>query len=694
MTACNHLRNETSPYLLQHAYNPVHWYPWGKAALQCAQETGKPILLSVGYSACHWCHVMAHESFEHRDTADLMNELFINIKVDREERPDIDRIYQTAHQLITRRPGGWPLTMFLTPEDQTPFFGGTYFPDTARHGLPAFQQILLKVEEYFRQHRADIDAQRRALSNAMQHLEPQNQPQTLLDSAPLTAAREQLEAAFDPRHGGFGDAPKFPHPSNLERLLRHYAITLCQGNRDDGALDMLLRTLKLMAEGGIFDHLGGGFSRYSVDAEWTIPHFEKMLYDNGPLLWLYAQSYQISDQPSLAHVCKAIAHWVMAEMQDPQGGYYSSVDADSQGEEGKFYVWTPEQVKALLKEDEYQVFSARFGLDREPNFENQSWHLRVSQDLQGLENKGPFDQNHILFLLESARDKLFQSRSLRVRPGLDDKILCSWNALMIKGMCTAARILHEPDYLTSAERALSFIRTTMWQNGRLLATSKDGRAHLNAYLDDYALLIDAQLEFLQCRWCDDGLAFAIELAECLLDKFMDHERGGFYFTANDHESLFHRNKPMSDDALPSGNGVAARVLGRLGHLLGESRYLDAAERCLENAWSNIQSYPHAHNSLLDALEEFLQPPVIIVIRGKGQELQRWQDRALAHYAPRRTALAIPVDAGSLPAMLATRKASTTTIAYVCQGQHCNAPVTKFEDFDALLQDTECAHQPR
>ena len=662
--------------------------PWGDEALKVAQESGKPILLSIGYSACHWCHVMAHESFENQDTAELMNSLFVNIKVDREERPDIDRIYQTAHQLITRRSGGWPLTMFISPADQTPFFGGTYFPDTERHGLPSFKQILVRVEEYFREHREDIDTQRQAIRDAMQSLEPKGQLQDTFDGHPLAQAREQLEASFDPQHGGFGSAPKFPHPSNLERLLRHYATLRLSNQADDLALEMFNQTLDSMANGGIFDHLGGGFSRYSVDALWMIPHFEKMLYDNGPLLWLYAQAFQLSAQPLHEQVCHATATWVMNEMQDAQGGYYSSLDADSEGEEGKFYVWTPEQVEACLSADEYRVFARRFGLDRDPNFEGHAWHLHVFQTLPGIAQSCSMEISQVESLLASARDKLFKLRSPRIRPGLDDKILCSWNALMIKGMCIAARVFEQPEYLASAERSLNFIRTTQWRDGRLLATSKNGHAHLNAYLDDYALLIDAQLSMLESRWCDGDLEFCTALADRLLEQFMDPEHGGFFFTSADHEQLFHRNKPMSDDALPSGNGIAAQVLLRLGHLLGETRYLEAAENCLRNAWQGIQQFPHAHNTLLDALEEILEPPITVIIRGQGDELNHWKQRALAHYAPRRLVLAIPNEVEDLPAMLAERKPTGATVAYICHGHHCDAPVTDFPMFENALEQSE------
>ncbi len=688
MSTQNTLGLETSPYLLQHAENPVHWYPWGEGALQAARGSGKPILLSIGYSACHWCHVMAHESFENQQTADLMNSLFINIKVDREERPDIDRIYQTAHQLLTHRAGGWPLTMFLAAEEQIPFFGGTYFPDSARHGLPSFQQILIRVEDYHREHSGEIKAQRHAIVNAMHSLEPQGDPQQVLDGHPLAAARTQLEASYDSLHGGFGNAPKFPHPVTLERLLRHYAGTRLSGDGDERAFEMCQHTLECMANGGIFDHLGGGFSRYSVDTRWMIPHFEKMLYDNGPLLWIYAQAFQVCGRASFARVCQETATWVMNEMQDPQGGYYSSIDADSEDEEGKFYVWTPAQVQTCLNKDEFRVFSHRYGLDQAANFEGHAWHLHVFQSLDAITASCSLKSSELDSLLTSAREKLFQVRTTRKRPGVDTKILSSWNALMIKGMCISARILGQPEYLQSAERAMHFIRHTQWREGCLLAVSKDGKAHLNAYLDDYALLIDAQLALLECRWRDGELDFCIALADRLLDQFMDKEQGGFYFTAADHEPLFHRTKPMADDALPSGNGTAARILGRLGHLLGENRYLDAAQMCLCNAWQGIQQFPHAHNTLLDALQEILEPPLTVIVRGQGRELKRWQDRAQARYAPHRQCMAIPDTVENLPAMLKERKPVDTTIAYLCHGYHCEAPITRFAEFEAALEKSE------
>ena len=684
----NQLARETSPYLLQHADNPVHWLPWGESALKAARCMDRPILLSVGYSACHWCHVMAHESFEHEATAARMNELFVNIKVDREERPDIDKIYQLAHQLLTRRAGGWPLTVFLTPDDHTPFFAGTYFPLAPRHGMPSFGQVLEGVAQYYRTHRNDVREQRTALLSALQSMEPDAATTEILSPEPLVSARNELARSFDTTHGGFGDAPKFPHPSNLTRLLRHYAATATGGQGDEAALAMAITTLRRMAQSGIYDQLGGGFCRYSVDAVWMIPHFEKMLYDNGPLLALLAEAYQMTGERLFAEKATQTAEWVMREMQAQSGGYHSTLDADSEGEEGKFYVWSRQEVQSLLDADEYAVFARHFGLDRSPNFENHAWHLHTFVPLVQLADELNIKVSDAEVLINSARAKLLSERNARVWPGLDDKILSGWNGLMIRGMCVAARVLARDDLVDSATRAIDYVREHMRHGSQLLATARAGRAHLDAYLDDHALLLDACLALLECRWRRVDLDFAIELADTLLERFEDREHGGFFFTAHDHEPLIHRMKPMMDDALPAGNAVAALALMRLGHLLGELRYLDAAERTIRVAWDGLQRYPHAHTALLDALEEQLYPPQTIIIRGTGEALQQWHERAKRYYSPRRMCVAIPECESDLPGVLTTRDNAACLSAYLCEGHQCLAPVTDYDAFERALQSGE------
>lgn len=673
----NRLAKETSPYLLQHADNPVDWYPWGEEAFALARESGKPILLSIGYSACHWCHVMAHESFEDDATAALMNDLFVNVKVDREERPDIDKIYQTAHQLITQRGGGWPLTMFLDGDDQRPFFGGTYFPKEARYGMPAFGDLLQKIAEYYAGNRDDVRKQSARLLEVFERIEPAPAgADRALDDAPFAKARETFEQTFDREFGGFGSAPKFPHPTTIDRLLRHWRATASEAEPDVEALFMAALTLARMAEGGLFDHVGGGFYRYSVDQHWQIPHFEKMLYDNGPLLAIYAQASIATGEALFAAAANATADWMLADMRDANGGFYATRDADSEGHEGLYYLWEPDEARELLGHD-YEVFARRFGLDQPANFEGR-WHLTVRQQVSEDEAE----------VIERAKERLLERRAERVAPGRDEKQLTAWNALAIRGLAIAGRALERDDLLDAAADAVEFLRETVMIDGRLRASYKDGEARFAAYLDDHAFLLDALLELLQARWNSQHLEFACQLAELLLDHFEDEEHGGFWFTANDAEQLIHRSKPLADEAVPSGNGIAAFALQRLGFLLGETRYLDAAEKTLRAAWRAIDEYPHGHVSLLAALEEYLEHPEIIVIRGAADDVARWRESAAKVYAPRRLVFAIPGDAAELPGALADRKPMDgQTVAYRCLGTHCELPVTSWEALAGQLAES-------
>ncbi len=679
----NRLAAETSPYLQQHADNPVDWYPWGAEALRAARQDDKPILLSIGYSACHWCHVMAHESFEDPDTAALMNRLFINIKVDREERPDLDKIYQLAQQLITQGAGGWPLTMFLTPDDQTPFFGGTYFPKEPRYGMPAFGDLLRRVADYYRNHRAEIAAQNAQLKHAFTALDPAAAPAGVrLDDSPLRESRAALARSFDAKFGGFSQAPKFPHPGSIERCMRHWYAAAAGDGPDLEALYMATLTLTRMAEGGIYDQLAGGFSRYSVDGEWMIPHFEKMLYDNGQLLCEFARAALATGEALFARIAGETADWVLRDMRASHGGFFSSLDADSEGHEGKFYVWTAAEVQSLLTPQEYAAFARRFGLNGAANFEGK-WHLHIHDSIDaiaaGLGEPAPA----VVALIDAARAKLLKEREQRVWPARDEKILTAWNALMIKGLAIAARVLRRPDLERAAAAAVDSLRRSLWRDGRLLAAGKDGRAHLPAYLDDYAFLVDALLELLQTRWRSSDLEFARQLTQVLLAQFEDAGAGGFFFTAADHEQLLHRSKTYSDDALPSGNAVAASVLCRLGYLLGEIPYLDAAERTLRAGWPMLQQYPQAHMSLVNSLEDFLAATQILIIRGDAAEVQRWAAELGARYAPHRMIFAIPRDAADLPSPLAAKRAAADTVAYLCTGMTCSAPR---EDLQAVARE--------
>jgi len=679
----NRLSAETSPYLQQHADNPVDWHPWDKTALALALEHDKPILLSVGYSACHWCHVMAHESFEDPVVASLMNRLFVNIKVDREERPDIDQIYQTAHQMLAQRGGGWPLTMFLAP-DGTPFHGGTYFPPTSRYGLPGFSDLLERVAAIWRERRAEVDAQAEQVRFAFARMESGlvqagSAHPGEFNAVPITGLIDSLRTQFDPMYGGFGPAPKFPHSTDLELCLRRHAA--------EGAahtLEMADATLTHMCEGGIYDHLGGGFCRYSTDATWTVPHFEKMLYDNGPLLGLLADAHRVTGKPLFARAARGTAGWLMREMQSPEGGYYSSIDADSEGEEGRFYVWNREEARTLVNEAEWAMIEAHYGFSGPPNFEGRHWHLCVAQPA-GTRNAGtmpdPYLDPHQTALLEAARAKLFAARARRVPPGRDEKILVSWNALAIRGMARAARAFVEPLWGQSAGCAMQFIRAHMWRDERLFATCKDGRAHLKAYLDDYACLIEAAIELLQWRFDTDLLDFAEDLADALLEEFEDAEHGGFWFTGHSHERLLHRPKPGQDNATPAGNGAAAQALQRLAALTGDERYRRSAERTLALFLPEMREYPAGHASLAMALEEALTPPTTVILRGTDIQLAAWSGTLGQDYLPTTLVLAIPSSERSLPPVLdkpVGPPGSDGVNAWVCQGVTCHAPINDLE----------------
>jgi hypothetical protein len=681
----NRLIHETSPYLLQHARNPVDWYPWGTEALERARREDKPILVSIGYSACHWCHVMEHESFEDEEVAGVMNELFVCIKVDREERPDLDKIYQTAHQILAQRPGGWPLNMFLTPGDQMPFFGGTYFPRTPKHGMPAFTDLLRHVAEVYAKKRDAIQEQNNSLRDIFGRLQPPGPaPGVHVGPEVLEQTHAELQRQFDTRHGGFGKAPKFPHPTSLELCLHRWERSRHNGAEDTDALHMARHTLAAMAHGGIYDQIGGGFCRYSVDERWEIPHFEKMLYDNAQLLVLYADAWLATGASLFRRIATETAEWVMREMQAPAGGYYSALDADSEGHEGKFYVWTADEIRKLLTPEEWDLVERRFGLQGTPNFEGQ-WHLNVRADAAAIAEQMLHPESDVGARLESARRKLYAAREQRVRPGRDEKILTSWNGLMIQAMAHAGRVLEQPDFIASAERAMDFLHAQLWRDRRLLATHKDGKSHLNAYLDDHVFLIAGALELLQARFRRSDLDFSLALADNVLEHFEDESHGGFYFTGDDHEKLVYRPKPVSDDAIPSGNGVAARVLGQLGHLTGNLNYLHAAERTVEALYSGMLQQPSAHGALLLALEEQLAPPQTVILRGAPEAMQPWQAVAGRQYHPHRLALAIPGDVADLPGILAERTTRNGVTAYICTGHACSAPVTDLAQFESALK---------
>jgi len=685
----NKLSKETSPYLLQHKDNPVDWYPWCSDSLKKAKDEKKPILLSIGYSACHWCHVMAHESFEDDDTAKIMNEHFLNIKVDREERPDIDQIYQTAHQILTQRAGGWPLTMFLDPINQQPFFGGTYFPNKARHGLPGFSDLLIRISNYFANEKDSINNQNKKLEEIYKKIKPVTlSKDKKMDQTPITLSRNIIEKNFDTEYGGIGNAPKFPQPTSIERLLRHWRNTAFSDKPDIESLFLSTLTLKNMAEGGIYDQLGGGFFRYSVDRYWQIPHFEKMLYDNGLLLSLYANTYIATGDELFEKITNETSDWILKEMQSENGGFYSSLNADSEGYEGKYYAWDKNEIKNILNEEEFEIIKQHFDLDQKPNFEKQH-HFTIKRNLDDLSQSMNYEKETLSRKIDEARSNLLKIRESRVKPSLDKKQLTSWNALVVKGLAISGRVLDRDDLVQAASKAIDFIMNNKMKENKLMSCFVDQGSKIPAYLDDHAFLLDAIMELLQSKWNTAHLNFAIQIADHLINNFFDERDGGFFFTANDHEKLIFRPKPMYDDALPSGNGVAAFALQRLGFLTGNEKYLNASKRTLENSFELLTKTPQGHLTLINTLEEYFDHPEIIIITGKDSEISKWKESTNNIYSPKRMIIAIPIDEKDLPSALNSKKCiNKKTTAYVCKGSNCSKPINSFEDLLELISQNE------
>jgi uncharacterized protein len=664
----NRLAEETSPYLLQHRENPVDWHPWGEEALERARGEDRPILLSVGYSACHWCHVMERESFEDSETAAFMNENFVNVKVDREERPDVDALYMEATQAMTGH-GGWPMTVFLDP-DGVPFYAGTYFPPEPRHGMPSFRQVMEAVVEAFRDRRDEIRErapQVRSQLGAIAEVEPSQQP---LRSEALEQAVEGLRQSADQVNGGFGGAPKFPPASALEFLLTR------------GENEVPERTLDAMASGGIYDQIGGGFARYSVDPVWLVPHFEKMLYDNALLARTYLHGWQLLGHEHYRRVCTETLDWALREMRGPEGGFYSALDADSEGEEGRFYVWDLEEIRDVLGDERADDVIAYYGVSGQGNFEGRNiLHLPGGPDAPEPEG------------LAEARQKLYEARSHRVRPGLDDKRLASWNALMVAALAEAGPAVGRPDYIGAAGSCAAFVLDQMRDpEGRLLRTFKDGRAHLNAYLEDHAYLLEALLVLyessFETRWFDA----ARETADTMIERFGDDRRGGFFSTSNDHEELIARRKDLGDHPIPSGNSAAALGLLRLAALTGERRYEEWAEGVLRLMLPAAVRHPEAFGHLLQALDFHLEPTKeVALVAPAGVGIEVLGDLGLAvrsRFHPR-LVLAGDVEGAESPELMRDRTAvDGKPAAYVCERFVCQAPVTDANALAAQIGNDE------
>jgi hypothetical protein len=683
----NQLAQETSPYLLQHKDNPVDWYPWGDQAIAKARQEEKPIFLSIGYSACHWCHVMEHESFENKAIADVLNAHFVSIKVDREERPDLDQIYMNAVQMLTGH-GGWPMSLFLTP-DLKPFYGGTYWPPQASRGMPGFDQILAAI------HQAWQERREQAIEGA-EHLTQQLHKVGLSDSESLDRqpsrdlvddAATQMRRAHDPAYGGFGSAPKFPQAMALQLLLRHW-----KRSGQKSSLEVVRLTLDHMASGGIYDHLGGGFSRYSVDARWLVPHFEKMLYDNALLGGAYLDAYLATGEKAYEHVVREILNYVLRDMTDPAGGFYSTEDADSEGSEGLYYTWTPDEIKAVLGSEKAVTFSRVYGVSEEGNFEGRNiLHLArtIEQSARVLDR----DEHELHEELAESRAKLLAARAARVRPERDDKVLVAWNGLMIDTLARAGAALAEESYIKAAEAAARFLSSKLRRDdGRLLHTWRNGFAKLDAYLDDYACLADGLISLYEATFDEHWLAESVALIDVLLSKFADHESGGFFFTAIDHETLIARTKDFTDASTPSGNGVAATALLRLGKLLGRSDYLDAVAATLNSGANLLQQAPLATGQLLLALDLNLGPAFELVLAGdlESDPVRQVVRDIHSHYLP--NCLLAACDPGDTsPQLLGDVFAGKEAIGgqptlYVCENFACREPTVGSDQIKLRLAE--------
>jgi uncharacterized protein YyaL (SSP411 family) len=678
----NRLIHETSPYLLQHAHNPVDWYPWGDEAFQKAQSENKPVLLSIGYSACHWCHVMEHESFENEKIAALMNDLFVSIKVDREERPDLDEIYMNAVQMLTGR-GGWPMTVFLTPEGK-PFYGGTYFPPEDRQGMPGFPRVLTGVAQAYREKPQDVEKSVEQILSALKRMSESHDSKAAFSPDAIAESAEQISRAYDSDHGGLGHAPKFPHAGVYELFLRHY-----HQSKNLRFLEMVTHTLTKMAQGGIYDHLGGGFHRYSVDERWLVPHFEKMLYDNAQLLRIYAQLYCITGNELFKNVTEETADYLLREMLHSEGGFYSTQDADSEGEEGKFFIWSPQEINAILGEEAGEIFARIYDVSDFGNFEGKN----ILHPILSLEQASKLfrkDVREIAALVADSKEKLFHEREKRIKPFRDEKIITSWNGLVLSGLAEAINISPKRAYVESANRTVQFIFSKMFRDGHLLHTYKDGKAKLLGYLDDYAFVAVGLLDLYETTFDRTHFECAIELADAMLSEFWDEKDGAFFYTGKSHEQLISRAKPVFDASIPSGNSIATHLLLRLYHLTGREDYLKRAEAVLRTYYDVMMSQPFGFAHMLCALDLYLRKPKEIVVIGTREDtnVAELVKRIHSVYLPNKS-LQLAGPDQSLekisPLLQGKTQLDGKPTVYVCHNFTCSAPATNWEELKPLLE---------
>ena len=679
----NRLINEQSPYLRQHAYNPVDWYPWGEEALARAKAENKPILLSIGYSACHWCHVMERESFEDPETARMMNELFVPIKVDREERPDLDQIYMDAVQAFAGR-GGWPLTMFLTP-DGGPFFGGTYFPPQDRHGLPAFKRVLASVDQAYRERSQDVAHNVEKITQAVSALSDYSAPGDELPRTVVAEAAAALARHYDRTYGGLGEAPKFPNSFAFSLLLRALDISA-----DPTYAEIVERTLTHMAKGGIYDQIGGGFHRYSVDQQWLVPHFEKMLYDNALLSRLYLDAARALDRREFMDVARDIFEYVMREMTSPEGGFYSTQDADSEGEEGKFFVWTVPEVREVLGPDLAPIAERYFDVTERGNFEGKNI-LHRTIDIHDAAALFHLSAQETEQRLAEIRRRLFAAREQRVKPARDEKMLAAWNGMMIGALAEGFIALGEPRLLQAAVKAADFVMSKLWDGRALRRSYGDGVARFNGYLEDYAIMANALLDLYEASLDTRYIVQARILADAILERFLDRKNGGFFFTSEDHEQLITRPKPVFDGSTPSGNSEAVMALLRLHTYTGEERYLHEAEGAIKLFAAFMMRQPMGFAHLLEAVDFYHRGAKEIVLVGDrdSAEFKEWRERIGLLYLANRASFAVDPKtsvAGFIPDPARDKaQVDGRLTGYVCRDFTCSAPQTSLGGLEAELK---------
>lgn len=688
----NHLSGATSLYLLDHESHPVNWYPWGENALTIAKKENKPILLSIGYATNPWCELMAKESFTDEATARIMNEHFINIKIDREERPDVDKVYQSALQLLNKSNGGWPLTVFIDPQNLTPFFGGSYFAKDATSTMPGFADLLMRLSQAFTDQAEDLGTQSAKMSQALKQMYPPILDPNMSDADLIFLAKDQVQHQFDESEGGFGQGPKFAMTTRMRALLRHWAIARKHNDNDKQALEVVMTTLTKIARGGIYDHLGGGFFRYTTDRQWHTPYFEKVLYDNAQLLSIFAEALRLGPDPLFQDAISDTITWLIRDMRSETGGFYASQDAllvqSNETSVGKHYLWRREEVKKHLSDEEYLLVETLYGLDKPANLDNH-WSLHRRDSYRSVVERLSLQTETANELLAGAKEKLFLARQQRSAPRTDNTILTAWNGLLISGLVEAGTVMQRPEWLTIAQELADFIFTQCWDGKSLTANWLNSGEQSLGFLDDYANVLTGLLDLLQCRWREQDAGFAAALADKVIAEFYDTDNGGFFFSFKGQDELIFRPKPTLDESVPPGNATLALAMNRLGHLLGKNEYLDVATNTLRWARAIMEQYPSSHYGLIAALEQANEPLQQIVLRGPREDLQAWENAIGGNYAPWRSCYSIPYDdmkttPSYLPSLVSSETKSKVS-AFIYDGEECSKPITDLAMFKKAIE---------